>query len=373
MIYLDNNATTRVADEVVETMRPFYTEHYGNPHSAHALGRRSHDAVERARSEVAALVHSEASSVYFTSCGTEANALVILGLLQSRDRRKIVATAVEHSSVLSLLHDLAERGLIELALIPADRHGLLDLAAARRLIDDRTLLVSTMLAQNETGVIHPVEEIAGFARAVGALTLVDAVQATGKIDVDPASIGADFATFSGHKLHAPKGIGALFIRQGLSLPPLWRGGGQERGLRSGTESVPLIVGFGRAAVLARERLPHALQIGALRDRLQQRIGGVVNGAEPRLPNTLNVSFPGIPSTDLVLELDQRGVCASGGAACQSGNVEPTPVMRAMNLPYPEAIGAVRFSLSRYTTADEIETAADAVLDALSELQPQEKV
>jgi cysteine desulfurase len=201
--------------------------------------------------------------------------------------------------------------------------------------------------------------------------LVDAVQATGKIPLDLRALGADFASFSGHKLHAPKGIGGLFMRHGLTLPPLWQGGGQERGLRSGTESVPLIVGFGAASTLASRHLGDGPRIGALRDRLQQRVAGIVNGAEPRLPNTLNVSFAGIPSTDLVLALDHRGICVSGGAACQSGSVEPTPVIRAMKLPREEAIGAIRFSLSRYTTADEIELAADALLEAVGELQPQE--
>lgn len=371
MIYLDNNATTRVADEVVAAMVPFYTEMYGNPHSPHALGRRSNDAIEDARAEVAGLLNTTPWQIYFTSCGTESNALVIRGLLASQPRRKIVASAVEHPSVLALLEDLEGRGAIELALIPVDRGGTLDLDAARATIDDETLLVCLMLAQNETGVIHPVAEVAAMASGVGAMVLVDAVQSAGKIPFDPEAHGADFASISGHKFHAPKGIGALYVRKGLSLPPLWLGGGQERGLRSGTESVPLIVGLGAASRLAREKMPAQHAVASLRDHLQQRIAGTVNGSGPRLPNTLNVSFAGIPSGELVMALDDRGICISGGSACQSGKREVTSVMRAMNVPFELATGAVRFSLSRYTTAEEIEQAADAVLETLDRLKIQE--
>jgi cysteine desulfurase len=376
VIYLDNNATTRVADEVIAAMEPYYRHYYGNAHSPHALGLRSHNALEDARAEVAALLHARQDEIYFTSCGTESNALVILGLVaerQSSGRRRIVATTVEHPSILSLLKDLESRGSIELSMIPVDRDGRLDVEAARSLIDDEALLVTVMLAQNETGVIHPVKEIAAIAQNHGARTLVDAVQCAGKIDVEPQSIGADFLSISGHKFHAPKGIGALYIRKGLTLPPLWRGGGQERGLRSGTEAVPLIVGLGAAATLARQHQWSA----DLRDTFEKKVlescpGAVVNGAGvDRLPNTANVSFPAIFSGDIVAMLDWRGVCVSGGSACQSGKTEPTATMQAMGLPRDEAIGAVRFSLSRYTTAGEIERASDAVREVVHELAPQE--
>jgi cysteine desulfurase len=373
VIYLDNNATTRVADEVVAAMEPYYRHFYGNAHSPHALGLRSHNAIEDARAEVALLIHARPDEIYFTSCGTESNALVILGLVASEPRRKIVATTVEHPSILALLGDLESRGSIELSLIPVDRDGRLDLSAAESLIDDGTLLVTVMLAQNETGVIHPVREIAAIAQKHGARTLVDAVQSAAKINVDPQEIGADYLSISGHKFHAPKGIGALFMRKGLSLPPLWRGGGQERGLRSGTEAVPLIVGMGAAATLAREHHWSAdLRSAFEKNVLESCPGAVANGAAvDRLPNTSNISFPAIFSGDVVAMLDERSVCVSGGSACQSGRTEPTATMQAMGLPHDEAIGAVRFSLSRYTTAGEIERASKAVREVVHELAPQE--
>ena len=367
MIYLDNNATTRVADEVVSAMSPFYREHYGNPHAVHALGRRSHDAVEASRSDVAALLDCDASEVIFTSCGTEGNAIVIRGLIDSQStehhpaRRKVVTSAVEHPSVLSLLRALEREHVIELEIVPVDREGVIDLDRMRQAIDDRTLLVSVMLAQNETGVIHPVARIAEMARERGALMHVDAVQAAGKINVSQRELGADFLTISGHKFHAPKGIGALTIRRGLALQPLWYGGGQELGLRSGTEPVPSIVGLAAAARLARESLASYERVTALRDRLESALGDAdINGrTQPRLGNTSSVSFPGGDATAIVLALDEAGVCVSGGAACHSGITEPSPAMKAMGRP-----AAVRFSLSRYTTADEIERTIAIVTDVV---------
>lgn len=358
-IYLDNNATTRVATEVQAAMAPYYGEHYGNPHSIHALGRRSHEAVEGARAEVAGLLGCHAAEVIFTSCGTEGNALVIRGLLDaSPARRRIVTAAVEHPSVLSLLRALESRREIELAVVPVSGDGEIDLDAMVEAVDERTLLVSVMLAQNETGVIHPVSAISGIARGAGALVHVDAVQAAGKIPIDLAALGADFLTVSGHKFHAPKGVGALTIRHGLSLSPLWYGGGQELGLRSGTEPVPSIVGLGSAAVLAVNRLASLDCVRELRDRLESSFGfgSAVNGtSQPRLPNTSSVAFDGIDVTTLILELDAQGICVSGGAACTSGRTEPTATMKAMSRP-----AAVRFSLSRYTTAGEIDQTIKAV-------------
>ena len=362
MIYLDNNATTRVADEVVSAMSPFYREHYGNPHAVHALGRRSHDAVEASRSDVAALLDCDASEVIFTSCGTEGNAIVIRGLIDRHpDRRKVVTSAVEHPSVLSLLRTLEREHVIELEIVPVDREGVIDLDRMRQAIDERTLLVSVMLAQNETGVIHPVARIVEMARERGALIHVDAVQAAGKINVSQRELGADFLTISGHKFHAPKGIGALTIRRGLALQPLWYGGGQELGLRSGTEPVPSIVGFAAAARLARESLATYERVTALRDRLERALGDAdINGrTQPRLGNTSSVSFPGGDATAIVLALDEAGVCVSGGAACHSGITEPSPAMKAMGRP-----AAVRFSLSRYTTSEEIDRTIAIVADVV---------
>lgn len=354
-IYLDNNATTRVADEVIEAMTPYYGERYGNPHSPHVLGRASHEAIEVARGEVAALLTCEASEVVFTSCGTEGNALVIRGLLdEAPARRKIVTLAVEHPSVLNLLRNLEARDQISLVIIPVDGDGAVDLDAVARAIDETTLLVSAMLAQNETGVIHPIAAIAKMAHAAGALVHVDAVQAAGKIAIDCTRLGADFLTISGHKFHAPKGVGALTIRRGLQLAPLWYGGGQELGLRSGTEPVPSIVGLGAAARIARERLAGSGRVAELRDRLESSLesaGGIeINGlSQARLPNTSSIAFDGIDATGMVQALDAEGICASGGGACHSGITEPTATMRAMG-----KRASVRFSLSRFTTDDEID-------------------
>jgi cysteine desulfurase len=291
LIYLDNNATTRVADEVIAAMSPFYREHYGNAHAVHTLGRRSHEAVEDARAEVAALLDCDPSEVIFTSCGTEGNALVIRGLVDGRpERRRVVTTAVEHPSVLSLLRSLEGAGVIDLSIVPVGDDGEIDLERMQQAVDERTLLVSVMLAQNETGVLHPVARIAELAHARGAMVHVDAVQAAGKLSVSKRELGADFITISGHKFHAPKGVGALTIRRGLGLKPLWLGGGQELGLRSGTEPVPSIVGLATAARMAKERLASYDEVRTLRDRFEAAVlslGDVtVNGAtQPRLRNT----------------------------------------------------------------------------------------
>lgn len=378
-IYFDNNATTRVADEVVEAMTPYYRDFFGNAHASHVLGRRSHDAVEESRAEVATLVGVRPEELLFTSCGTEGNALVLRGLVDRKpERRRVVATAVEHPSVLSLLRVLEREGQIELVVVGVDSEGAIDLEAMRHSIDEQTLLVSVMLAQNETGVIHAVSGIAALARAKGALLHVDAVQAAGKIAVDRAALDADFITLSGHKFHAPKGVGALAIRRGLQLQPLWYGGGQELGLRSGTEPVPSIVGLAKAAALAREAVADAPRVEALRNRLESAVLGrvgltSVNGAEqPRLPNTSNISFHDTRADEIVHALDELGVCVSAGAACHSGTVEPTATMKAMKKPERIAMGAVRFSLSRYTTQEEVDRAADAIVSAVKSVRSAEK-
>ena len=371
LIYLDNNATTRVADEVVSAMTPFYREHYGNPHAIHVLGRRSHDAVEAAREEVAALLGCETTEVIFTSCGTEGNAMVIRGLLDRHpEKRKVVTTAVEHPSVLTLLRALERANVIELAIVPVDSEGVIDLDAMRDAIDDETLLVSVMLAQNETGVIHPIARIAEMAHEKDSLLHVDAVQAAGKILVSQRALDADFLTISGHKFHAPKGIGALAIRRGIALQPLWYGGGQELGMRSGTEPVPSIVGLAAAARLARQSLPSYDRVRALRDRLESQILAnmeetSVNGAtQPRLGNTASIAFHDTQADAIVRALDEQGVCVSAGAACHSGSVEPSSTMKAMGKPLRVAMGVVRFSLSRYTTAEEIDRTISIVGDVV---------
>jgi cysteine desulfurase len=411
MIYLDNNATTRVADEVLAAMEPYYREWFGNAHSVHDLGRKAHDGVEDARRSVAALIAADPAETIFTSCGTEGNAMVIRGLLDSgATRRKIVATSVEHPSVLSLLRALERAGHIELAIAPVTAEGAIDLDAMRGIVDDKTLLVCVMQAQNETGVIHDVAGVAEIAHDAGALVHVDSVQAAGKIPVSMRELGADFLTISGHKFHAPKGVGALAIRKGLKVAPLWYGGGQELGMRSGTEPVPSIVGLGVAAEMARAAVGEFHRVGELRDRLEEEILGVrqlaaaqapgsllpqratgqqaapgteisgskvphsnaiaisINGAsQPRLANTASISFHDRSSDAIVRALDAAGVCTSAGAACHSGNVEPSATMKAMGKPVNQAIGTVRFSLSRYTAPKEIDRAIDAVRATLSSL------
>jgi cysteine desulfurase len=367
MIYLDNNATTRVADEVLAAMTPYYREVYGNAHAIHSLGRRAHDAVEESRDELAVLLGCDRAEVIFTSCGTEGNAMVIRGLVDRHpDRRKVVTTSVEHPSVLLLLRALEREGVIDLAVVPVDTEGAIDLGRMREAIDEQTLLVSVMLAQNETGVLHPVARIAELAHARGAHVHVDAVQAAGKVPLDQRALGADFLTISGHKFHAPKGIGALTIRRGLALQPLWLGGGQELGMRSGTEAVPAIAGLAAASRLARHALADYGTVRALRDRLESSIltrideTSVNGGTQPRLGNTANISFHGVAADEMVRALDAEGICVSAGAACHSGTVEPSGTMKAMGRPLRVAMGAVRFSLSRYTTAEEIERTVETV-------------
>jgi cysteine desulfurase len=376
VIYLDNNATTPVPDEILAAMTPYYREYFGNAHALHTLGRKAHDGVEAARAEVAALVGVSPAETIFNSCGTEGNAMVLRGLLDLHpERRKIVTTAVEHPSVLTLLRALATAGMIELAIVPVDEHGALDLDRVRELVDRQTLLVSVMQAQNETGVLHPVREIAELAHRHGALVHVDSVQAAGKVPVSQAELDADFITISGHKFHSPKGVGALTIRKGLSLQPLWYGGGQELGLRSGTEPVPSIVGFGVAARMAREHLTRFGEVRALRDHLEQAITSSIEetsvngGSQPRLANTANISFHDLAADDVVLALDAAGLCTSAGAACNSGKVEPSGTMKAMGRPLRVAMGAVRFSLSRYTTAIEVDAAIEIVRATAARLQP----
>lgn len=373
MIYLDNNATTRVADEVVDAMRPYYTEIFGNPHSAHTLGRRAHEGLERARGEVANLLNAAHDEIFFTSCGTESNALVLRGFGSNTSRRKVVVSSVEHPSVNLMVRQLADQREVEVATVGVDGAGRLDLDQMRELVDESTAIVAVMLAQNETGVIHDVASVAEIAHAKGAHLLVDAVQAAGKIPIDVGTLGADFLSISGHKFHAPKGIGALFIRRGLKLAPMWRGGGQESGLRSGTEPVALAVGLGTAARLAGAHLSDFARVRELRDAFEDQVKRAtptasVNGhGVKRLPNTSNISFEGLYGDEIVLKLDEAGICVSAGAACHSGNREPGAVMKAMHKPVAQALGTVRFSLSRFTTKEEIDHAANVTCDVVQAL------
>lgn len=361
IVYLDNNATTRVAPEVMEAMEPFFYELWGNPSSIHTFGGQVRRHVDRAREQVARLIGAEPEEIIFTSCGTESNNTVIKGVAhQAGPNAHLITTAVEHPSVLNVFRFLAKEGY-QVTEIGVDHYGRLDLHHLQEALEKPTALVSVMWANNETGVLFPIREIAEMAKEKGALVHTDAVQAVGKIPVNVREVPVDFLSLSGHKLHAPKGIGVLFVRNGVKFTPLLHGGHQERNLRGGTENVPYIVGLGRACELARDWMKEEMtRVAALRDKLERGVletceGARVNGdRENRLPNTTNISFEYIEGESILLLLDQLGICASSGSACTSGSLEPSHVIRAMGVPFTAAHGSIRFSLSRYNTEDEID-------------------
>lgn len=359
--YLDNNATTRVATEVLEAVMPALTENWGNPSSAYAFGSRVSRVIEEAREKLASLIHADPKEIVFTSCGTESNNTAFNSALQSQPgKRHILTTAVEHSANIKFGKHLIEQGY-DVTFLPVEEDGLPDLCRLQESIRPDTALVSVMYANNETGVIFPLDEIAAFVRARGILFHSDAVQAAGKIPLDVRSLGVDFMSLSGHKLFAPKGIGALFVRNGVKLHPYLIGGGQERGRRGGTENVPYILGFGRAAELAQELIePCDTKIRALRDRMENAImkeipGVARNGSKTRrLCNTSNVSFAGLEAEAILKKLDQAGICASSGSACATGSLSPSHVLIAMGLSPARALGSVRFSLGRDNTDQDID-------------------
>jgi cysteine desulfurase len=365
-IYLDNNATTKVDPLVVEAMLPYFTEQFGNPSSMHSFGDRVGKAIKKARNQMQELLGAaHESEIIFTSCGTESDSTAILSALKALpDRREVITTAVEHPAVLSLCDYLEKRlgddGYV-VHRLHVDDKGRLDLREYRKKLSDRTALVSVMWANNETGTIFPVEEMAELARGHGAQFHTDAVQAVGKIPINLKETAIDMLSLSGHKLHAPKGVGVLYLRRGTRFRPLLRGGHQERGRRAGTENSASIVGLGKAAELAYEHLVFENTcVKAMRDRLEQGILEAVPNAfatgdtSNRLPNTANIAFEYIEGEGILLLLNKEGIAASSGSACTSGSLEPSHVMRAMGIPYTAAHGTIRFSLSRYNTMDEIE-------------------
>lgn len=372
VIYLDNNATTAVAPEVREAMMPFLTDLYGNPSSIHVFGGQVAAHVEDARAALADLLGAHPSEIIFTSCGTESDNTAILSALASYpERRHVITTRVEHPAVLNLCQSLAQGGAgrvgCRLTLLPVDARGALDLGALESALDDDTALVSVMWANNETGVLFPVEEIGELCRRRGVLFHTDAVQVVGKIPIDLAEMPIDMLSLSGHKFHAPKGVGALWVRRGTRFSPLLRGGHQEHNRRGGTESVPLIVGLGKAASFVKRHLAEeGTRVRALRDRLEKGLLATcpdarLNGDPTRrVPNTSNISFEYVEGESILLMLDQHGVCASSGSACTTGSLEPSHVLRAMGVPYTAAHGSIRFSLSVYTTEEEV----DRVLEVL---------
>ena len=359
--YLDNNATTRVAPEVVEAMLPYLTEQWGNPSSAYSFGKAVGQAVAEAREKVAALINANPREIIFTSCGTESNNAAINSALTSQPgKRHVITTVIEHSANIKFGQTLEKRGC-EVTWIPVDRAGQLDVHEIHEAIREDTAIVSVMMANNETGIIYPIEEIAAICRAKGVLFHTDAVQAPGKLKLDVKAMEVDFLSLSAHKLHAPKGIGVLYVRKGVAFQPYVMGGGQEQGRRGGTENVANIVAFGKAAEIAMANLEKNLdRIRALRNRMEEGIissidGVTRNGAkEPRLANTSNLSFVNCEAGAILLLLDREGICASSGSACTTGSLAPSHVLTAMGLSPELAMGAVRLSLSKYSTDEEVD-------------------
>jgi cysteine desulfurase len=398
-IYMDANATTPLLPEVLDAMRPYWSEHFGNASSIHQRGQHARAAIDRARESVGELLNCRAAEVVFTSGGTESDNLALFGVLAPGDH--LITTGIEHHAVLHAAEALAERG-VEVTFLPCTSQGLIEPAELHAALRPSTTLVSVMLANNETGVIQPMRELAGLAHAAGALFHTDAVQAAGKLPLDVAALGCDLLSLSGHKMYAPQGTGVLFVRRNVRLRPLFFGGLHERGRRPGTENVAGIVGLGKAAELARtwlaDETPSALlandlpayvppangsaastsssphHLAALRDRLEQGIlaavpGSGVNGAgAPRVSNTTNIYFDHVEAEALVIALDLKGLAVSGGSACQSGATEPSHVLTAMGLTPARARSSVRFSLTRLTTADEVDHVLTLVPSAVARLR-----
>jgi cysteine desulfurase len=384
VVYLDNNATTAVDPKVLAAMLPYLTESYGNPSSMHRFGGQVAKAIQTAREQVADLLGALPTEIVFTSGGTEGNNTAIRSALAAfPDRRHIVTTQVEHACVLNLCKTLEKQGY-RVTYLSVDRHGMLDLLELEAALTGDTAVVSTMYANNETGVIFPIEQIGQIVKSRGVLFHVDAVQAVGKIPISLHHSTIDFLTLSGHKFHAPKGVGALFVRRGVRFYPYLIGGHQERNRRAGTENVAGIVGLGKAAALAQSYLQQQGAVAALRDRLEQTLVAqipdtVVNGqGSPRLPNTANIGFKYIEGEAILLMLDREGICASSGSACTSDSLEPSHVLQAMGLPHSVLHGSIRFSLSRYTTAADIDRVTAVMpeivarLRALSPFQTEEE-
>ncbi|MBD3420395.1 MAG: cysteine desulfurase NifS [Chitinivibrionales bacterium] len=379
-IYLDNNATTQVDPEVVEAMLPFFTEKYGNPSSIHRFGGLIRRHVEQAREQVAGLIGAWPEEIYFTSCGSESDNMAIQGFVkQHRIKSRLVTSAVEHPAVRNTCRRQKEEHGIALEELPVDAQGLIDLEHFKSLPISPDTLVSLMWANNETGVLFPLEEIAEWVKSRGGSVHSDAVQAVGKMPIDMSTTPLDMLALSGHKLHAPKGVGALYLRKGVKLPALLQGGHQENGLRAGTENVAYIVGLGKACELAKKRIDNENnQVRKLRDKLENALlasckGAKLNGAkELRLPNTTNISFEAIEGEAILLLLDENGIAASSGSACTTGSLEPSHVMLAMGLSYTYAHSSTRFSMSIFNTEEEIDKVIEVmpgIVERLRALSP----
>ena len=360
-VYVDNNATTRVAPEVVDAILPYLTERYGNPSSMHSFGGTVGFDIREARARVARLIGASPEEIVFTSCGTESDSAAIWAALNSYPKKKhIVTTRVEHPAIKSLCESLSNKGY-QVSFVPVDDKGNLDTDYLYRRLTDDTAIVSIMWANNETGVIFPIREVADRIRERGIVFHTDAVQAAGKIKIDVAADGVDMLSMSGHKIHAPKGVGVLYVRKGTKFSPFLIGGHQEHGRRGGTENVSSIIGFGKACELAQKSFQKDMQrVEKLRDKLESEIlksvpMALVNGDRShRLPNTTSIAFEYVEGESILLMMNEFGICASSGSACTSGSLEPSHVLRAMGVPFTAAHGSIRFSLSTYTTEEEID-------------------
>ncbi|ACD83022.1 cysteine desulfurase family protein [Candidatus Methylacidiphilum infernorum] len=374
LIYLDNNATTPVDPLVLKEMVPFFSVYYGNPSSPYRLGQEAKQHLKKARIAICRFLNCEEDEIVFTSCGTESNNAAILSALRTTGKKRIVTTVTEHSAIQELCLDLEKRGF-DVDRIPVDSLGLIDLEEVEKRISEQTALVSVMWANNETGVIFPVEQIAEICRKRGVYFHTDAVQAAGKIPIDLSKVPVDFLSLTGHKFYAPKGIGVLFVRKGRPFEPFIRGGSQEMRRRAGTENVPAIVGMGKAIEILSHRMDEEnKKIRALRDLLETRILSEVpltklNGDKlNRIPNTTNICFKGLDAETLLFDLDQKGICASGGSACTTGSLKPSKVLTAMGLDPLEAKSSVRFSLGRHNTEEEIQFAADEIVKSVEKIR-----
>ena len=378
VIYMDNNATTRIAPEVVDAMMPFLTECYGNPSSMHNFGGQVGGAVENARTQVAELIGADSKEITFTSCGTESDSTAILSALQAfPEKRHIITTRVEHPAIKNLCENLGRLTghKYRVTRLQVEADGTLDLAKYEEALSDETAIVSVMWANNETGVIFPVEKMATMAKDRDVLFHTDAVQAVGKIPINLSALDIDFLSLSGHKLHAPKGVGVLYIKRGTPFVPFLVGGHQEEGRRGGTENVASIVGLGRACKLALEMMDEENgRVRALRDRLEKGLlesvpKSMLNGIkEDRLPNTTNISFEFVEGEAILLHMNRYNICASSGSACTSGSLEPSHVLRAMGVPFTAAHGSIRFSLSIYNTEAEVDFVLKKMPPIIAELR-----
>ncbi len=378
-VYMDNNATTRVADEVIEEMTPYLGQLYGNPSSMHSFGGQVGKKIGQARERIASLLGCSPEEIIFTSCGTESDNAAIKGTLDMvSNKRTVITTRVEHPAVLSSCREMEHHGY-NIVEISVDKNGRLNMDELETSLDEDTAIVSIMYANNETGTVFPIERIVSMVKSKGIVFHTDAVQAVGKIPINLAELPIDLLSLSGHKLHAPKGVGVLYVRKGTRLAPFMVGGHQESGRRAGTENVPSIIALGKACQLADENIDNEnTRVRKLRDKLEKGIlatcpGSMVNGdTQNRLPNTTNISFEYIEGEAILLMLNRFGICASSGSACTSGSLEPSHVLRAMGVPFTSAHGSIRFSLSRYSTEDQVDFVIEKtvpIVNRLRELSP----